>query len=155
MLTLFSTILLVLCLVVAGIIFVKAKEKVTKGSVLSLLLGLLIFGGGIAVNPHYNVWVQGLEGSAELARAEQNRQIRINEAKAKLDAAEHEANAEIERARGVKEANDIIAEGLGGPEGYLRYLYIDMLRETGGQGRETIYIPTEAGIPILEAGRVK
>jgi len=30
-----------------------------------------------------------------------------------------------------------------------------MLRDTGGAGRETIYIPTEAGMPILEAGRFK
>ncbi|MFO0411755.1 MAG: hypothetical protein ACK51B_02660, partial [bacterium] len=33
--------------------------------------------------------------------------------------------------------------------------YIDMLKETAGKsGRETIYIPTEAGMPVLEAGRV-
>ena len=104
--------------------------------------------------PQYSVYQQGLTGQAELARAEQNRQIRINVAKAKLAASKYEAQAEVERSKGVAEANKIIAEGLGGPEGYLRWRYIEMLQETGGQGRETIYIPTEAGIPILEAGRM-
>ena len=44
----------------------------------------------------------------------------------------------------------IVAEGLGGPEGYLRYLWINKL---GENDQDVIYIPTEAGIPILEAGR--
>ena len=47
-----------------------------------------------------------------------------------------------------------MAESLGGPDNYLRWSYIHMLEETAGkQGREVIYIPTEAGMPILEAGR--
>lgn len=76
-------------------------------------------------------------GKAELARAEQNRQI------ATLD-----AQAEVARARGVAQANKIIADGLGGPEGYLRYLQIDALRNSQGT---VIYVPTEAGLPITEA----
>jgi regulator of protease activity HflC (stomatin/prohibitin superfamily) len=113
-----------------------------------------MIGGGMYGCPKYNVWQQGLEGQAELARAEQNRQIRINEAKAKKEAAAFEADAEIERARGIAEANKIIGDSLKDNEGYLRWLFIDMLRETGGDGRETIYIPTEAGMPIMEAGRL-
>lgn len=34
-------------------------------------------------------------------------------------------------------------------EGYLRYLWIDKL----GAGNQVIYVPTEAGLPILEAGK--
>ena len=37
--------------------------------------------------PHYKVWQQRLEGEAELARASQNRQIKIREAEALKDAA--------------------------------------------------------------------
>ncbi len=115
---------------------------------------LTVLIGGVMVGcPKYNVWEQGLAGQAELARAEQNRQIAINEAKAIADSAKYKADAEIERARGVAQANKIIGESLKGNEMYLRYLYIDMLRDTGGSGRETIYIPTEANMPILEAGR--
>ena len=98
--------------------------------------------------PSYNVWKQGLAGKAELARAEHNRRIKIEEAIVVKESAEYKADAEIERARGINEANKVISSSLGGPEGYLRYLYIDALQATSCQ---TIYIPTEAGLPILEA----
>ncbi|MEL6113544.1 MAG: membrane protease subunit, partial [Pseudomonadota bacterium] len=68
----------------------------------------------------------------------------------RLEAAKFYAEAEIERAKGVAEANRIVAEGLGGPDGYLRYLWINKL---GENQQDVIYIPTEAGIPLLEAGR--
>lgn len=112
----------------------------------------IIIAGGMAGCPTYNVWQQGLQGKAELARAEQNRQIKINEAKAKKDAAKYEADAEIERARGVAKANKIIGASLKGNEGYLRYLWIQGLQDGSS---EVIYIPTEAGLPILEAGKRK
>ena len=71
-----------------------------------------------------------------------------------LDAAELTAQAEVARAKGTNEANRIMAESLGGPENYLRWAYINMLQETAGQGdRQIIYLPTEAGMPILEASR--
>lgn len=60
------------------------------------------------------------------------------------------ADAEIIRATGASESNRIIAEGLGGPEGYLRYLWIQSLENNKAN---VIYVPTEAGLPILEAGR--
>lgn len=78
-------------------------------------------------------------GRAELARAEQNRQIAV------LD-----AGAELERARGVAAANKVVADGLGGQQGYLRYLQIQALRETKGT---VIYVPTESGFPVTEATR--
>ena len=68
------------------------------------------------------------------------------------DAAKNLADAEVERARGIAASNKIIADGLGGPEGYLRWLWIDALRE-GKEGNTIIYIPTEAGLPVLEANR--
>ena len=129
------------------------------GKTVSLSLGgtfflFVLIGVGMWGCPQYNVWEQGLSGEVELARAEQNRQIKINEAMAINEAADHLASAEIKRATALAEASEILASQFGGPEAYLRYLYIDMLKETGGKGRETIYIPTEAGIPILEAGRM-
>ena len=61
----------------------------------------------------------------------------------------------VSQARLLSEANRIMADSLGGPDNYLRWAYIDMLKEPAGKsGRETIYIPTEAGMPVLEAGRV-
>ena len=47
-----------------------------------------------------------------------------------------------------------MAESLGGPDNYLRWSCIHMLEETAGQpGREVIYTPAEASMPILEASR--
>ena len=91
----------------------------------------------------------------ELARAEQNRKIRVYEAQARMDSAKLNAQAEVAAAQGVAQANRIIADSLGGPEGYLRWRYIEMLNETGkNSGRDVIYVPTEAGLPILDAGRL-
>lgn len=103
------------------------------------------------ISPIYNVWEQRKSGEAELARAESNRQISILEAKAKEEAAKSLSQAEITRAKGVAEANKIIGDSLRGNESYLRYLWIQGLQTNQMQ---TIYIPTEAGLPILESGRV-
>ena len=48
-----------------------------------------------------------------------------------------------------------MAKSLGGPQGYLRWKYIEMLEETGQNSNTIVYIPTEGAMPILEAGRVK
>jgi hypothetical protein len=102
--------------------------------------------------PRYNVWQQGLEGQAELARATQNRQIKIQESQAKADAAKFEAEAEITRAHGVAKANEIIGGSLKGNKEYLHYLWINALNERAGE-QTIVYVPTEANIPIMEAGR--
>lgn len=49
--------------------------------------------------PSYNVWQQEMSGKAEFAKAEQNRRIKIEEAKANLEAEKLNAQAEIERAK--------------------------------------------------------
>ena len=54
--------------------------------------------------PYYNVWQQEMSGRAELAKAEQNRKIKIEEARANLEAEKLNAQAEIERAKGAAEA---------------------------------------------------
>jgi len=115
------------------------------------LVGLLIIIGIIISYQKFKVYSAEQSGKAELAQAEGNRQIIVRQAQAKKDAASLEAEAEILKASGVAKANEIIAGGLGGPEGYLRYLFIHMLEES--EDKQIIYIPTEAGLPILEAGK--
>ncbi|WP_397599305.1 membrane protease subunit [Silvanigrella sp.] len=105
---------------------------------------------GFTFYPLYKVWQQEKEGEAELARATSNRKIKILEAEAKKEAAISEALAEIERAKGVAKANEIIGSSLKNNESYLRYLWISNLN---GNNKEVIYIPTEANLPILEAGK--
>ncbi len=122
--------------------------------------------------PKYNVYKQELNGQAALREAEWSKQILIEEAKAreqaalmqakarvtlaeaegkaKIARAKAEGLADIERAKAAAEANRIIGESLKNNEEYLRYIWIKGLQD--GKG-ERIYIPTEAGLPILEAGR--
>lgn len=118
-------------------------KRIALGLTVIILLSM-------GLGPIYSVWEQGLTGKAELARAEQNRQIAIQEALAVKESAQHKADAEAIRATGIKQANQTIAEGLGGPDGYLRYLYIEALQASNCQ---TIYVPTEAGMPIQEVVR--
>lgn len=112
---------------------------------------LLLVAGGMYGCPRYEVYQKELAGQAELARATQNRQIKIQEANAEKEAAKALAEAEVERARGVAEANKIIGDSLKGNEAYLRYLWIQGLQQ--GATPQVVYVPTEAGLPILEAGR--
>lgn len=131
-----------------------------KDAVVGVSIGTIIVLGvtaavtaGLWGCPKYGVYTQRMTGEGELQRAQQNRQIRVNEAQAALDAAHLTAEAEIVKASGVAKANEIMAANLGGPEGYLRWKYIEMLQEQ--HGATTIYIPTEAQIPILEAGHAQ
>lgn len=110
---------------------------------------------GMVGCPQYNVYSQRMEGEARLAHAHSERQIQVQDAQSKYEAAKDLARAEVERAKGVAEANKIIGDSLKSNEAYLRYLYINNLEKAGEKGTEIIYIPTEAGLPILEAGKRK
>jgi len=106
-------------------------------------------GSGMMGCPVYNVWAAKKAGEAELAQADQNRQIAVAQAKAKAESAQYEAQSEITRANGVATANKIIGDSLKGNDAYLRYLWINNM---GDQKEKTVvYIPTEANLPILEA----
>ncbi|MEM9233536.1 MAG: membrane protease subunit [Pseudomonadota bacterium] len=124
--------------------------KKTVSALGSLILIGALVAAGMFILPQWNVWRADLAGQAALAEAENARKVQIEEAKAQLESARFYAEAEVERAKGVAEANEIIADGLGGADGYLRYLWIQKL---GQNQQDVIYIPTEAGIPILEASR--
>jgi len=107
-----------------------------------------------AFHPIYNVWVQEQAGRASLANAEFSKQVAVQEAQAKLDSSRLLAQAEVERAMGVAQANKIIGESLKENEDYLRYLWITDV--AGANVNKTVvYIPTEANLPILEANREK
>lgn len=115
------------------------------------IVGTLLIVGGIVGCPQYDVYVQAKKGEAALRRAESDRKVAVLEAAAKRHSAVELAQAEIERAKGVAEANRIIGASLANNESYLRYLWISGLE--AGSNREVIYVPTEANLPILEAGK--
>ena len=118
------------------------------------VLVVLLIVAAFAGIPAYNVYAARMAGEATYSRAMQDRRVRVLEAQARLDSARLEAQAEVELAKGTDSSNRIMAQSLGGPDNYLRWSYIHMLQETAGKGdRQVIYLPTEAGMPILEATR--
>lgn len=103
--------------------------------ILALMIGL----------PIYGVWQQGLSGEAALQRATQERQIQVQQAQAERDAALLRAEAIEIVGQAAKDYPEYrYQEFLGG--------FTEALRE--GQIEQVIYVPTEAGIPIMEAGRI-
>ena len=91
--------------------------------------------------PQFGVYNRTLAGKAALMEAESTRQVKVLEAK-----------AEIERAKGVAEANRIIGDSLKDNPRYLQYLYITGLQEGSEKGNRTIYVPTEGGLPVPTLG---
>jgi len=121
----------------------RGKEEVYILIIILLIIavvGLLMWG-----MPKYKVYSQELRGKADLREAEWNKQISIEESRALKESAELKAEAEVIRAKGIAEANEIIGESIT-PE-YLKYKFIEGLNDGN---TETIYVPTEANIPILE-----
>ena len=123
-------------------------------SVLSfLVLGVMGVLGILAAfwaYTQYRVYAMRMSGQAELEKQEFAKRVMIEDAKARREAAVLLRDAEIERAKGVAEANQIIGDSLAGNEAYLRYLWIQGLHDGSS---EIIYVPTEANLPILEATR--
>lgn len=127
------------------------EHRVTMRWIKGVLVGIFLLTATLMAGcPIYNVWERELAGKAELAKATWNRQIAVEEAAARKESAVLDAGAEVERAHGVAEANEIIGGSLRDNEAYLRYLWIQGLHDGSS---ETIYIPTEANLPILEATR--
>ena len=67
-----------------------------------------------------------------------------------LQKAQKDAEIAIAKAHGIAERNKIIAGRI--TENYLRYLWIEGLQSNE---KQIVYVPTEANLPIMEAGRWK
>lgn len=115
-----------------------------------VLLGVI---GGLAWGlPRYSVYRRTLRGEAALSEAQYDRQIRVAEANAALEAAKLLATRDSLQAMGAASANRILGESLKDNEAYLRYLWIKGLDDPNGKA-SIVYVPTEANLPILEAGK--
>ncbi|GHE41875.1 hypothetical protein [Sphingobacterium griseoflavum] len=106
--------------------------------VIALILGLMF---GL---PQYSVWQQEMAGKARLAEATQSRQILIEQARAEKEAATLQA-----------EAIKIMGEAAQKYPEYRKQEFIGAFGEAlkAGTISQIIYVPTEANIPILEAGK--
>lgn len=119
------------------------KEIYVSLAVASAIIAVII--STMFFIPRYRVWQQDMQGRAEFARAEQNRKIKIEEAKANLEAEKLNAQAEIERAKGAAEAIKIENGSL--TPAYIQYLWV---RQQDNIPNKVVYIPTEANLSILE-----
>jgi regulator of protease activity HflC (stomatin/prohibitin superfamily) len=128
----------------------EEMNKNVKYIAILAILAVLVVAGLMFGLPLYNVWQQEMTGRAEFSRAEQNRKIKVEEARAEKESASFRAEAEIIRAEGVAEANRIIGGSLKDNKDYLTYLWIQALYD---ESNSVIYVPTEANLPILEATR--
>ena len=115
-----------------------------------LIIAVMMFG-----LPMYNVWQQEMAGKAEMAKAEQNRKILVEEAKARLEAEKLNAQAEIERAKGMAEAMKIENGTLNSV--YNQYLFIRTLEKLADKGNlpQIIYMPSEGLIPVMDVSKKK
>ena len=123
----------------------------TRNLVIIIVAAVAIICGLFWGVPQYNVWAQEMKGKAELAQAEQNRKIRIAEAEANLEAEKLNAQAEVARAEGAAQA--IAIENGSLTPTYIQYLWVR--QQNASTNNKIIYIPTEAGLPVLEAGRMR
>ena len=122
-----------------------------KGIIILFVIAAAVLFGLMFGMPLYNVWQQEMRGKAEFSRAEQNRKIKVEEARAEKESASFRAEAEIIRAEGVAKANEIIGGSLKDNKDYLTYLWIQALYD---ESNSVIYVPTETNLPILEASRM-
>lgn len=148
-------------------------------------MGLYILGAvvaalvlwGLVGYPHWSVWAAHQKGLADLTRARNEQQIQVSVAQGRLDGAElnkkariieeiADAEARFQAAELNKKAAVIEAEAVSAQikeigaqltshDLYLRWQWIKMMEEVGAEGTQTIYVPTEGNLPILEAGRLK
>lgn len=123
---------------------INYKHILLTVTILIAFILILMFG-----MPVYRVWQQEMRGKAEFAQAEQNRKIKVEEARANLEAEKLNALAEVERARGAAEAIKIENGTL--TDRYIQYLWVR--NQNNLSDKTVIYIPTEGNLPIMEAGR--
>lgn len=94
--------------------------------------------------PQWNVWRQGLSGEADLAKAEQTKKIMIETARAEKESAQLRADAISIMGSVAKQYPEYRQQEF-------MQAFGEALRE--GNIRQIIYVPTEANVPILEAGK--
>lgn len=126
------------------------SQKSILGIFILIIIAVVVMMFGL---PTYNVWQQEMAGKAEMAKAEQNRRILVEEAKARLEAEKLNAQAEIERAKGMAEAMSIENGTLNSI--YNQYLFIRTLEKLADKGNlpQIIYMPSEGLVPVMDVSQ--
>ena len=125
--------------------------KITlKYFIILVLIALFAIAALMYIMPVYNVWQQEMSGKAEMAKAEQNRRILVEEARARLEAEKLNAEAEVERAKGMAQAMKVENNTLS--KTYNQYLFIRTLEKLADKGSlpQIIYLPSEGLVPVMD-----
>jgi hypothetical protein len=114
---------------------------VRLGAVVILVVAFIM-----GIHPIWNVWSSEMDGEAVLAHAHAARMVLVTQAEAERDAA-------VKRAEAIK----IVGQAAKDYPEYRTQEFIGAFAESLKDGKITqiIYVPTEANIPVLEAGRFR
>lgn len=121
----------------------EQSGPIKSRAILSVSSLVLFMGLSAAVAfgyPQYKVWEQSKAGEAALAKATQDRQIKVQEAEAEQEAASKQA-----------EANRILGESIRQYPESMEQKWVEAIEKTSNQ---VIYLPTEASVPITESARM-
>lgn len=125
--------------------WVKFSLKALAGSVLFIVAVSLAVG---IIQPRINLHKANTEKKAVIAEQKAKSEAAEFAATSKVTQAEAKGKARVIDAKALAKSQAIINATLT-PE-YLRYLYIESISDNENQ---IIYVPTESGLPITEAGR--
>ena len=118
-----------------------------QGAIAILIAGVILLGGISTIVWGWNtakVYSAEMSGKAQFAEAEQNRKILIEQARSEKEAAKLQA-----------EAIKIMGEAAQQYPEYRQQEFISAFGQAlrDGTVNQIIYVPTEANIPVLEAGK--
>ncbi len=105
---------------------------------------IILIAAAMALYPKYRVYSQELRGQAALAEARSSKQVQVEQARGELESSKLRAEAIKIIGKAAQEYPEYRNQEFIGAFG-------EALRE--GQIEQIIYVPTEANIPILEAGK--
>lgn len=131
-------------------------DLTVKGGITLTTIVILILTGLLVLVmwgcPQYKVYTMRKDGEAALAHATSSKEVAVAEAKAKMESASYNAQADTIRAHGIARSNQIIGNSLQNNTAYLQWLWLDELKTTKNQ---IIYVPSGTmGMPIMEATRL-
>jgi regulator of protease activity HflC (stomatin/prohibitin superfamily) len=121
--------------------------------ILSIFAIVVVIAWQLFGYPIWKVWASQKQGEADLQQAHKEQQIQVSKAQGRVDAAELNKQAAIIEAEAVSAQIESIGKQLTEHDLYLKWQWIKMMEERPESS--VIYVPTEANLPILEAGARK
>lgn len=120
---------------------------------LAIIIPVVAIAFGLWFIPTYRVWASQKSGEADLAQAHKEQQVQVAKAQGRLDAASLNKQAAVVEAEAVAAQIERIGATLTEHDLFLKWQWIKMMEDRPESS--VIYVPTEANLPILEAGMRK